>query len=62
MFTMIITLVSMWLIQVPLAYFLPQLIEPGYNGVRWAMVIALAFRAVTYTVYLKTGRWKRRKV
>jgi len=62
MFTMVITLVSMWLIQVPLAYYLPQVIDPGYNGVRWAMVIALAFRAVIYTGYLRAGRWKRRKV
>ena len=62
LFTMIITLISMWAIQVPLAGYLPQFVEPGYNGVRWAMVIALAFRAVTYGVYFRMGRWKRRKV
>jgi Na+-driven multidrug efflux pump len=61
-FTMIITLVSMWGIQVPLAHYMPRFIEPGYNGVRWAMVIALAFRAVIYAAYFRMGRWKRRKV
>ncbi len=62
LFTMGVTLVSMWLIQVPLAYFLPQVIEPGYYGVRWAMVIALVIRAIIYGAYFKVGWWKRRKV
>jgi len=58
---MIVTLTTMWLIQVPLAYALSKT-GLGMYGVRWGIVIALAFRAATYIVYFKLGKWKQKKV
>ncbi|MFC1991633.1 MATE family efflux transporter [Chloroflexota bacterium] len=62
MIPMITTLVTMWLIQTPLAYYLPRVTNLGVYGVRWAIIIAEVGRAVTYTIYFKTGRWQRKKV
>jgi Na+-driven multidrug efflux pump len=55
-------LITMWGVQVPLAYFLPRWTDLGVYGVRWAMAAALAMRALTYIIYFKLGRWKRLKV
>jgi len=59
---MITTLATMWLVQVPLAYFLPKHTSLGVYGVRWGIVSAIAMRAVIYATYFKSGRWKRKKV
>jgi len=59
---MIVTLVTMWGVQVPLGYFLPHVGNLGVYGVRWAMVIALVVRALTYASYFRMGRWKRKQV
>ncbi len=60
--SMIVTLVTMWLIQIPLAYYLPQFTELGVQGVQWAIVAALLVRAVFFPVYFRMGRWKGKKV
>lgn len=62
MIPMIAGLVSMWLMQIPLAYFLPKWTDLGVFGVRWAMVAALAARSITYVIYFKAGRWQRKKI
>lgn len=56
------TMITLWGIQMPLAYFLSKYSDLGVYGVRWAMVIAVVVRATVYLVYFKTGRWKRTKV
>jgi Na+-driven multidrug efflux pump len=60
--TMATTLATMWLVQVPMAYFLPRYTSVGVYGVRWGVVSAVVVRAVIYTVYFKAGRWKRKMV
>jgi len=62
MIPMITTLASMWLIQVPLAYFLPKYTDLGVYGIRWAIVSAIVLRAIIYTAYFKSGRWKRKRI
>ena len=59
---MITTLVTLWGVQIPLAYFLPKVTNLGVYGVRWGIVIAIVMRAITYSVYFKLGRWKRKEV
>ena len=59
---MLTTLVTMWGVQLPLAYFLPKITNLGVYGVRWGIVIAIILRAAIYTVYFKMGRWKRIRV
>ncbi len=59
---MINTLVTLWGVQMPLAYFLPKVTGLGVYGVRWAMVAAVVARAAVFAIYFKTGRWKRRQI
>jgi Na+-driven multidrug efflux pump len=59
---MVIMLLNMWVVQVPLAYFLPKVTGLGVFGVRWAIVAGAAAAAVIYTIYFRLGRWKYKKV
>ncbi|MFC2015129.1 MATE family efflux transporter [Chloroflexota bacterium] len=59
---MLTTLITMWGIQVPLAYVLPRTTNLGVYGVRWAIVTSNLARAVIYGTYFKLGRWKRKQV
>ncbi|MBN2074945.1 MAG: MATE family efflux transporter [Dehalococcoidales bacterium] len=60
--TMIVTLLTMWIIQIPLAWLLPEYTSLGVNGVQWAISIALVARALLFTIYFKSGRWKRKVI
>jgi len=62
MIPMAASLITMWAVQVPLAYYLPKYTDLGVYGVRWAMAAALAMRAFTYIIYFRAGRWKRLKI
>ena len=59
---MLVSLVTVWGVQMPLAYFLPRFTNLGVYGVRWAIVASIIVRAVIYTTYFRQGRWKRKKV
>jgi putative MATE family efflux protein len=59
---MITNLVSIWVVQVPLAFFMSKHTNLGVYGVRWAIAIAIVIRALVYIAYWKAGRWKTRKV
>jgi Na+-driven multidrug efflux pump len=59
---MLTTLVTLWGVQVPLAYFLPRVTNLGVYGVRWGIVTAIAGRAVIYGTYFKAGKWKQKQV
>jgi putative MATE family efflux protein len=59
---MLATVLSFWIIQIPLAYFLPQVGNLGVYGVRWGMAIGMMGAAIPLAIYFKMGRWKRKKV
>jgi putative MATE family efflux protein len=59
---MLISLAMIWVVQLPLAYFLPRITEFGVYGVRWAIVAGTATGAVAYLAYFRLGRWKRKRV
>jgi Na+-driven multidrug efflux pump len=59
---MLVSLLTIWVIQIPLAYFLSRFTELDVLGIRWAMVAGTLLGAITYTVYFKTGRWKHKRV
>jgi Na+-driven multidrug efflux pump len=59
---MLNTLVTLWGVQMPLAYFLPKVGNLGVYGVRWAMVAAVVVRAAIFGWYFKMGWWKRRQL
>lgn len=59
---MIFSLITAWVVQLPLAYFLPKVGDLGVFGVRWAMSAGFMVGSVLFLVYFRTGRWKRKKV
>ncbi|HEY96336.1 MAG TPA: MATE family efflux transporter [Dehalococcoidia bacterium] len=62
MVTMIVTLLTMWIIQIPLAWFLPKYTSLGVNGIQWAIALALVARALMFATYFKTRRWTRKVI
>jgi putative MATE family efflux protein len=59
---MLVGLAMIWVVQLPLAFFLPRVTDLGVYGVRWAIVIGMAVGAIAYLIYFKLGRWKRKRV
>jgi len=59
---MLISLIILWVIQLPLAFVLSRYTGLGVYGVRWAIVIGLILGAAAYIVYFWQGRWKHKKV
>ena len=59
---MTVSLVALWLVQLPLAFFLPRITGLGVYGVRWGMVAGMVGGALAYITYFWLGRWKRKKV
>jgi putative MATE family efflux protein len=60
--TMLVVLFSMFLVQVPLAFFLSRYTGLGVYGTRWAVVAGTVVMAVAYAAYFRAGRWKRKSV
>ena len=58
LFPMLTSLVCLWLIRIPLAYYLSSWL--GRSGIWWAIGISIAIGLVATFVYYKTGIWKRR--
>ena len=59
---MIGSIATVWIIQLPLAFFLPRIGDLGVYGVRWAIVISIFTGAVFYSAYFVSGRWKMKTV
>ena len=59
LFPMITSLVCLWLIRIPLAYYLSSWL--GRNGIWWAIGISITIGLIVTCVYYKMGFWKRRR-
>jgi putative MATE family efflux protein len=59
---MVISLVVVWVLQLPLAFLLSRVTGLGMYGVRWAIVAGIAVGTVAYIMYFRWGRWKRKRV
>lgn len=59
MATMITSIISLWFIRVPLAYYLAQTIGLGSRGVWLSMAIGPIFGFAFSYLYYRTGRWRR---
>ena len=57
---MIISLLMVWVVQIPLATYLPHVLGLAENGLRWAIVIGNMAGALAYVTYFLSGRWKRK--
>ena len=59
---MVASLVSLWLVQLPLAMVLGQIPSLGVNGFWAATAISNVVTAVANTFWFKLGRWKRMQI
>ncbi len=59
---MLIALLNTWFVLMPMAYILPGVGNLGVYGVRWAMAGTMFLPGIAYTIYFKSGRWKRKVV
>jgi putative MATE family efflux protein len=59
---LLISFFSMWIIQVPLALWLPHIHNLEALGIRWALVTGSVIATAIYVVYFSSGRWKTKKV
>ena len=59
---MIFSVFTAWVVQLPLAFFLPNVGDLGVFGVRWAISSGFIVGSVLFLVYFRTGRWKRKRV
>lgn len=57
-----ITLGSLWLVRVPLAWYLSSGLGLGIRGVWWAMLASPIAGSLLNYLYYRTGRWKRHVV
>jgi putative MATE family efflux protein len=60
--TMIISIVTTWLVTILLSYLLPRYTGWGVIGIRWAMSASVVVAAVANVIYFRSGRWKTRRV
>ena len=59
---MIITIVTLWGFQVPLARWFSHLWDPATQGIWWAIVVATVLNGVLVAAWFRTGRWKHKRV
>jgi Na+-driven multidrug efflux pump len=55
---MLINVISLWLIQVPLAWLLSLFLGLGPDGIWWAMVGGWGIQLILMTLRYRQGRWK----
>jgi putative MATE family efflux protein len=59
---LIIGLITCWVVQIPLALWLPHVNGLGVLGIRWALVIGIAAQTIIYIAYFRLGKWKTKRV
>lgn len=59
---MVITLISLWLVRVPLAWYLSGPGGLGVRGIWWAFVVSPVAGFLMNYAYYRTNRWKRKVV
>jgi putative MATE family efflux protein len=59
---MFITLFSLWLIRIPLAFFLSKHTNLGVEGIWWSIPIAWFIGTVGSFIYYKTGSWRKKSI
>jgi Na+-driven multidrug efflux pump len=62
MTTMVLTLVSQWVLQFPLAYTLSKHTTLGADGLWWSFAITNVLAALATAVWYRRGTWKKTKL
>ena len=58
---LLIGLVIVWVIQIPLGWLFTKT-GLGVYGVRWAVVIGQVLAMIAYSIYFRSGRWKKKRI
>lgn len=59
---MIATVVSLWVLQVPLGILFARIWQPATHGIWWAIVIGAAAHSLMILAWFETNRWMKGKV
>ena len=59
-FPMAVGIVCLWLIRIPLAYWLSSIL--GRSGIWWAISFSITIGTIITYIYYKTGRWKSKNI
>jgi len=59
---MVITFISLWCLQIPLALILPGSLHLGIAGVWWAILISTIVNGTITTGWFQKGRWKLKEI
>jgi Na+-driven multidrug efflux pump len=59
---MFISLFTLWIVRVPLAYFLSQHTSLGVDGIWWAIPMTWCFGTLGSYIYYKMGNWQKKGV
>lgn len=59
---MIITILTLWGLQVPLAIWFAHIWQPATQGIWWAMAVATTINGLLTAAWFETGRWMRKTV
>ena len=62
MIPMMITVISGWVLEIPLAIILSRVGSLGQFGVPWASAIAMGLRLLVYIPYFLRGSWTRKRI
>ena len=57
---MFISLFSLWIVRIPVAYFLSGIPAIGVHGIWWSIPIGWFFGLIVYFFYYRSGRWKKK--
>lgn len=60
--SMICTIIGLWGVQVPLAFYLSRVMSPSTQGVWWAIAAAITVHGLLVMVWFEIGRWKKQRV
>lgn len=60
LFPMITSIVCLWIIRIPLAYYLSA--QWGRIGIWWSIGISITIGLIVTFLYYKSGRWKKKRV
>jgi len=59
---MFISLISLWIVRIPVAWFLSKYLDLGVTGIWWSIPIGWFAGVVLYYGYYRMGRWKTKAV
>ncbi len=62
MVPMVITSITLIVIQIPLALWLPYILKIGVQGIWWAIVISYITQCILMTFWFQKGNWKLKKI